>query len=117
VLGLTGDLDPAPLVSSRNLRILPSAAIPADERLGSEQLKKIFREKLAEFAKALNEKERFIFEKRLIADDPLTLQEVGDHYGVSRERARQIEANLIGRIREYLREEIPDFDLVAVEKR
>src|SRR5262245_21366060 len=48
---------------SRAERILPSSAALADERLGSEQLKKIFREKLAEFAKTLNEKERYIFEK------------------------------------------------------
>jgi RNA polymerase sigma-32 factor len=101
---------------SRAERLLTSSAAPADERLGSEQLKKIFREKLAEFAKSLSDKERFIFEKRLIADEPLTLQDIGNHYGVSRERARQVEANLIKRIREYLRQEIPDFDLVAAEK-
>lgn len=101
---------------SRAERILPSSATPADERLGSEQLKKIFREKLADFAKNLSEKERYIFEKRLIADEPLTLQDIGNHYGVSRERARQIEAHLINRIREHLRQEIPDFDLVALEK-
>jgi RNA polymerase sigma-32 factor len=35
---------------------------------------------------------------------------------VSRERARQIEAALINRMREYMREQIPDFDLVAVPK-
>jgi RNA polymerase sigma-32 factor len=97
-------------------RSLPSTAMPTDEQLGNEQLKRIFREKLAEFAKGLDGKERFIFERRLIADEPLTLQEIGDHYGVSRERARQIEAGLIQRIGAYLREQIPDFDLAAVPK-
>lgn len=97
-------------------RSLPSTAMPTDERLGNEQLKRIFRENLAEFAKTLEGKERFIFERRLIADEPLTLQEIGNHYGVSRERARQIEAGLIQRIGAYLRERIPDFDLVAVPK-
>ena len=97
-------------------RSLPSTAIPTDEQLGNEELKRIFRQHLAEFAKTLEGKERFIFERRLIADEPLTLQEIGDHYGVSRERARQIEANLIQRIRAYLRERIPDFDLAAAPK-
>ncbi len=97
-------------------RSLPSTAMPTDERLGNEQLKRIFREKLAEFAKTLDGKERFIFERRLISDEPLTLQEIGDHYGVSRERARQIEAGLVQRIGAYLREQIPDFDLAAVPK-
>ena len=53
---------------------------------------------------------------RLIADDPLTLQDIGNHYGVSRERARQIEAGLINRMREYIRSQIQDFDMVAQPK-
>ena len=39
----------------------------------------------------LNEKERYIVENRLMADEPLTLQEIGDRYHISRERARQLE--------------------------
>jgi RNA polymerase sigma-32 factor len=101
---------------SRADRVLPADAIPADVRLGNEELRRIFGEKLAEFAKDLKGKERFIYEKRLIAEEPLTLQQIGDQYGVSRERARQIEAGLIARIRQYLHEQIPDFDLVAAEK-
>jgi RNA polymerase sigma-32 factor len=101
---------------SRADRLLPSQTQAVDERLGGEQLKALFREKLAEFSRTLEGKERFIFEQRLTADEPLTLQDIGDKYGVSRERARQIEAALIGRMREYMREQIPDFDLVAVPK-
>ena len=73
----------------------------------------IFGEKLTDFARGLDGKEKYIFEKRLVADDPMTLQEIGTHFGVSRERARQIEAQLVARIREHLRREIPDFDIVA----
>jgi RNA polymerase sigma-32 factor len=102
--------------ATRADRLLPAAPGAVDDSLANEQLKQIFREKLGEFAKTLKDKDRFIFEKRLLADEPLTLQDIGDHYGVSRERARQIEAGLISRIREYLREQIPDFDLVAAPK-
>jgi len=102
--------------ATRADRYLPSGAVPADERLGSEQLKALFREKLAEFSRTLEGKERFIFEQRLVSDEPLTLQDIGDKYGVSRERARQIEAALINRMREFMREHIPDFDLVAIPK-
>ncbi len=98
---------------SRADRLLPSSTERADESLADNQLKEIFREKLAQFAKTLKEKERYIFEKRLIADEPMTLQDIGTHYGVSRERARQIEAALIDRMRTFMREAIPDFDLVA----
>ena len=97
-------------------RTLPSHAMPADERLAGEELKALFREKVAEFAKDLKDKERYIFEKRLMAEEPMTLQEIGDQYGFSRERARQIEAALIGRMREFMRQHIPDFDLVAAPR-
>jgi RNA polymerase sigma-32 factor len=111
----------APLQQDSNTprmdRMLPSSAPPADEALANEELKKLFREKVAEFAKGLRDRERFIFEKRLMADEPrMTLQEIGEKYGVSRERARQMEAALIDRMREYMRAHIPDFDLVAVPK-
>ncbi|RKH71294.1 sigma-70 family RNA polymerase sigma factor [Corallococcus aberystwythensis] len=102
--------------STRADRYLPSNAVPADERLGAEQLKALFRENLNAFAQTLEGKERYIFEHRLTADEPLTLQDIGDKYGVSRERARQIEAALINRMREFMRERIPDFDMVAVPK-
>src|SRR6266852_1728402 len=97
--------------TTRGDRFLPSDSVPADVRLGNEELKRLFSGKLEEFAKGLQDKERFIFEKRLMSDEPLTLQEIGDKYGISRERARQIEAALISRIREHFRKEMPDFDL------
>lgn len=103
--------------TTRGDRLLPSNAQGADEALGSSQLKELFRTKLAKFAEGLNEKDRYIFEKRLIADEPMTLQDIGAHYGVSRERARQLEAALMERMRKYMREEIPDFDLVAEAER
>lgn len=86
---------------------LPAPA--ADEELGNAELKEMLRAELTEFAKTLDGKERFIFEKRMIADEPLTLQEIGEQFGVSRERARQIEAKLVGRLRERMRERMPDF--------
>ena len=90
---------------------------PPDEVLGDEQLKRLFREKLDAFAATLtDEKERFIFEHRLLPPDgeePLTLQQVGDRFELSRERARQIEAKLVNRLRARLAAEIPDFELMT----
>jgi RNA polymerase sigma-32 factor len=112
---LRGDEDDSR--QSRLDRVHADVGAPPDERLGDEQLRRIFREKLEAFAKTLSdEKERFIFEKRLLPPDgeaPLTLQEVGDRFKLTRERARQIEAKLTGRLREYLRAEIPDFELLG----
>ncbi|MBV9950091.1 MAG: RNA polymerase subunit sigma, partial [Myxococcales bacterium] len=44
----------------------------------------------------------------LVADEPLTLQELGDRFGISRERVRQLEQRLTGKLREYLRDEMGD---------
>jgi RNA polymerase sigma-32 factor len=98
-------------------RVTAADATAADDRLGDEQLRRLFREKLEEFAKTVtDEKERFIFERRLLPKEgaaPLTLQEVGDRFRLTRERARQIEAKLTARLRDYLRAEIPDFELLG----
>lgn len=101
---------------SRADRLLPATAASADDTLANAELRAMFKEKLGDFSKNLSEKERFIFEKRLIADEPMTLQDIGAQYGVSRERARQIEAALISRMRKYMQEHIPDFNLLESEE-
>jgi RNA polymerase sigma-32 factor len=102
---------------SRLERMEAHGQVAADERIGDEQLRRVFREKLETFAATLSdEKERYIFEHRLLPPEgeaPLTLQEIGDRFRLTRERARQIEAKLTGRLREYLRAEIPDFELLG----
>ncbi len=97
-------------------RVLAAEDAP-DTALGDEQLKRIFREKLESFSRTVSdEKERYILEHRLLPRDgaePMTLQEIGDRFRLTRERARQIEARLTGRLREYLKAEIPDFELLT----
>jgi RNA polymerase sigma-32 factor len=102
---------------SRLERVADAGAAAPDDRIGDEQLRRIFREKLDAFASTItDEKERFIFERRLLPAEgaaPLTLQEVGDRFRLTRERARQIEAKLTARLREWLKAEIPDFELLG----
>jgi RNA polymerase sigma-32 factor len=97
-------------------RVEAHGADPGDT-MGDAELKRIFREKLEGFAATItDEKERFIFENRLLppeGKEPLTLQQVGDRFKLTRERARQIEAKLTSRLREYMRQEIPDFELLG----
>jgi RNA polymerase sigma-32 factor len=68
------------------------------------------REQVEEFAATLNDKEREIFAARLMTEDPPTLQEVGERFGVSRERVRQIEARLKQRLRDFITERAADID-------
>jgi RNA polymerase sigma-32 factor len=100
---------------TRGDSLLSPNAVPVDETLGNEELRKLFKDQLGTFAQTLSEKERYLYEHRLIADEPLTLADIGAKWGVSRERARQVEAALIARMRTYMRAAISDFDLVSEE--
>jgi RNA polymerase sigma-32 factor len=74
----------------------------ADEQLAEGELNDILSEKLHEFGRTLTGKEAIIWSERLMADDPKTLQELGERFGVSRERVRQLEKRLQRKIRAYL---------------
>ncbi len=78
---------------------------PADEQLAAAQSKDLLEEKFREFAEGLGERERTIFQERLLSELPLTLQEIADEYGISKERVRQIEGRLIGRLKNYFEEQ------------
>jgi RNA polymerase sigma-32 factor len=96
---------------------LTAREVPADERLADHEIKQILREKLALFGKDLKDKERYIFEKRLVAEEPVTLQVIGNHYGITRERARQIEAKLIRDLKTWIQREVPDFKHLEIGPR
>jgi RNA polymerase sigma-32 factor len=49
---------------------------------------------------------------RVLTEDPMTLQENGDKFGISRERVRQIESRLKKKLKAYLEDEIEDIDLL-----
>ncbi len=65
---------------------------------------------LEAFKDQLKGKERVIFVERVLAEEPKTLQELGDIFGVSRERVRQIEVRLKKKLRKFLSERIPDIE-------
>lgn len=94
------------------LDVLPSQEPAADERLADTELKTLFRKKLAEFTKTLPERDEDILRNRILSETPLTLDDLGHKYGITKERTRQLEARLIKRLRDYLKKEIRDFDLL-----
>lgn len=80
----------------------------AEEEVASNEYRQLVAGKMAEFAKTLKGKEQVIFAKRLLAEEPLTLQEIGDQYGISRERIRQLESRLKKKLKDYLLRELKD---------
>jgi len=89
---------------------LPTTEPQVEEMLADAELKDMFRRKLGEFRAELNDKELDILDLRLLAEKPLTLQEIGVRHHISRERVRQIEDRLIKRLRQYLKNEIADWE-------
>lgn len=101
--------------SVARVELLPSGGQRVDEALADAELGDQFTTKIREFGKTLEGKEATIFQERLIAEDPKTLQTLGDGFGVSRERVRQIEKRLLKKLKEYLREELGETVLDVYE--
>ncbi len=87
---------------TRQVDLLFSNSEEADVSYEREQLLKILRKEVAFIEKELNERDAYIFHNRIMADDPITLQDVGDKYGITRERARQLEARVIKKIKDRI---------------
>jgi RNA polymerase sigma-32 factor len=86
----------------------PQAAI--DEQLFEKQNRELLLTKLEEYRGRLSGKELDIFDNRIMAENPVTLQELGDKYDISRERVRQIQERIVKNIKKFLTEEIPNFE-------
>jgi RNA polymerase sigma-32 factor len=90
--------------------MMPSVGAGPEAQMADNELQALVKDKLREFRSTLvgKEKDLAIFDLRLVADDPLTLQDLGDRFGISRERVRQLEQRLLGRLRDYLKREMGD---------
>jgi len=94
--------------SVSRIDLMPSAALGPDNLLERQEMDQLVHDRLGEFRKTLKGKDIVIFDKRMAAEDPLTLQELGDEFGISRERVRQLEARLHHKLRDYLKQELGD---------
>jgi len=81
---------------------LADSGMLQDELVMREEAQEQLAARVERVLQTLNDKERFIVEKRLMADDPLTLREIGEKFKISRERARQIEVNVIKKVKKLL---------------
>jgi RNA polymerase sigma-32 factor len=96
------------------LDFLPSKDATAEEEVASAESRDLISRKVKEFGETLTGKDRVIFEGRLMAEEPLTLQEIGDRYGISRERVRQIEERVKKKLKAYLIANLKDVEDAVV---
>jgi RNA polymerase sigma-32 factor len=87
---------------------LPSNGPGIESTVAGKEIKVKLAELLDILKDRLNDKERMILEKRLLTDEPMTLQNIADKFAISRERVRQIEVNLLKKMKKYLEAEMPD---------
>ncbi|WP_457571891.1 sigma-70 family RNA polymerase sigma factor [Desulfovulcanus sp.] len=99
--GEEGDVTP--------LNFIPALGTGVEDKLLQRETTSLLKQNLEKLIPKLNEKERDILELRLLAENPLTLREIGEKYGITRERVRQIEARLLQKIKAHLKENIEDF--------
>ena len=79
--------------------------------MAKKQIESLLKENVAVFRTQLAERELEIFDMRIFTDTPLTLQDIGDKYNISRERVRQLEKSIIKKMKTFFKDQIPDFDL------
>ena len=79
-----------------------------DDRVAQGEFRKLLEEKFEELSTTLTEREQLILQKRLIADEPQTLQQIADQYGVTREAIRVAERKLVKKIKQFMVESFGD---------
>jgi RNA polymerase sigma-32 factor len=104
----------APLAEGEEATLLDFLPGPEQtaETVADEEYHRLIRRTAGEFQQTLKGKDLVVYERRLAPlmrdEEPVTLQEIGDEFGVSRERVRQIEARVKKKLAEYLRQQVPD---------
>jgi RNA polymerase sigma-32 factor len=87
---------------------IPHEGPGVEDMVAGQEIRERLGELLVGMQDKLNEKEKVILSNRLLNDDPQTLQTIAEQFGISRERVRQIEANLLKKLKKQLEKDMPD---------
>ena len=94
---------------------LPSKAVSIEDEVARRQLQERVERVIAEFRAGLDDRDRTLLDDRIVAEDPQTLRQIGDRFGVTREAVRQSEARLLQRLRLFLEDRLGDSGVVRVD--
>jgi RNA polymerase sigma-32 factor len=84
------------------LSVIPSDNESAEDQLAKKQLRDTLANSVSEFEVSLSQKEQAIFRGRIMSEEKLTLQELSDSLGISKERVRQIENKLREKLKVFV---------------
>jgi RNA polymerase sigma-32 factor len=89
-------------------------AVGADETVARSELQRRAERAIAEFREDLSDRELAILDRRILSQDPETLQAIGDRFGTTREAVRQAEVRLMKRLKAFMREKLGDVGEVQI---
>ena len=98
---------------TKRVEILNVDAVSVEDQFAKKEVDELLHNVVNKFKKNITDRELDIFNLRIFSDDPVTLQEIGDRYHISRERVRQIEKNIIKKMKTFFKKEIHDFDVYS----
>jgi RNA polymerase sigma-32 factor len=82
-----------------HLDLLKEESPNQEEAIAQEEEKRVREREVQHAMKRLNEKEIYVIKNRIMSDEPLTLQQIGNHLKLSRERVRQIESEALKKLK------------------
>ena len=94
---------------STRIEFIKTSAEPIEEKISKKEINIILHQGIAEIRKEMKKRELDIFDQRIFAENPKTLAELGKQYGISRERVRQIQKNIIAKMQDSFRHTLPDY--------
>jgi RNA polymerase sigma-32 factor len=97
--------------NTERIEFINTESDSSEDQMAKKEIEDILHTKVREFKLTLNDRELNIFEQRVFSDSPLTLQEIGETYSISRERVRQIENNILKKMKTFFKKDMPDFDM------
>ncbi len=84
--------------------MIPNQDPSVEDVLATNEIRNLFGEQLQTFRQTLRGRDLEIFDDRIMNENPVTLQEIGDRYKISRERARQIEARIVSNLKNFVKD-------------
>lgn len=94
--------------------VLPATGPSLEEDVARRELQQKAEVAIARFRRDLAERDLTILDRRILSEEPLTLQALGDRFGTTREAVRQAEAKLMARLREFLERELGDLRSIRI---
>lgn len=88
--------------------ILPAKSLDYADEMADRQVLERFHQAVDRFKIKLKPSDLTLIESRMLSDDPLTLQQIGDKHGITREAVRQAEVRLMKKLKKHLSEELSD---------